>query len=68
MKIAPTFLEKLVDEWANDYSYNEIRNIVKGLKEVNDAGERAIRLGANFNETLVKDKSQHQAFLQNVDG
>ena len=68
MKIAPTFLEKPVDEWANNYSYNEIGNIVKGLKEVNDAGERAIRLGANFSETLVKDESQHQAFLQSIDG
>ena len=68
MKIAPIFLKKLVDEWANDDSYNEIGNIVKGLKVVNDAGERAVRLVANFSETLVKDESQRQAFLQSVDG
>ena len=52
VKIAPTFLEKPVDEWANNDSYKEIGNIVKGLKIVNDAGKRAVRLGCNFSKTL----------------
>ena len=51
-------------EWANDNAYNEFGNIVKGLKVVND---RSVRLGADFSETLVKDESQRQAFLQTVE-
>ena len=53
-------------KWACDTSYNEIGNIVKGLKVVNDAGERVVKMGAEFNEKLVKDESQRQALLQNV--
>ena len=67
VKIVPTFLEKPVEEWNSDTSFNEIGNIVKGLKVVNDAGERAVRLGADFSEKLVKDESQRQALLQSVE-
>ena len=54
-------------DWANDDSYNEIGNIVKGLKVVNDAGERAVKMGADFSEKLVKDEEQRQALLQGVE-
>ena len=56
-----------MEDWKSDTSFNEIGNIVKGLKVVNDAGERAVRLGADFSETLVRDESQRQALLQSVE-
>ena len=56
-----------MDEWVNDDSFNEIGNIVKSLKVVNDAGERAVKMGADFSEKIVKDESQRQALLQSVE-
>ena len=67
VKINPTFLAKPAREWSNDDSFIKIGNIVKSLKVINDAGERAVKMGADYSETLVKDDAQRQALLQGVE-
>ena len=67
VKILPNFLEKPVDQWANDGSHKKIGNIIKGLKVVNDAGEQAVRLGANSAKRWSRTKASAKPFTRVVE-
>jgi hypothetical protein len=65
--IDPSFLSVHPSEWHQDENYVRFSSIVRGLSPVNDAGERAVKLGTDFHGSLANDPVQHQAVLQNVE-
>ena len=65
--LEPTFLTRPPSEWSQDSSYVRFKHLVRGFTPLNDAGERAVKLGSDFHGSLAKDSLQHQAVLQNVE-
>lgn len=61
-----TFLEKDAEEWNDDESYVNARDIVNGLKVVNDTAERGVRLMEEYNKLITNDEEQKQYLLQVV--
>ena len=41
--------------------------MVRAFTPLNDAAERAVKLGTDFHGSLAKDFHQHEAVLQNVE-
>ena len=67
VKVQPTFLGLPVDQWENDTSFLQLRNIVTSLRVVNDAAERAVKFGADFTQVMTKDEGNRQNILQSVE-
>ena len=44
-----------------------LKDVVKSLASVNDAGERAVKFASDFNGLLTRNPAQHGAMLQGVE-
>lgn len=64
--IPTTFFEKDPSTWDDDEAFQIGRNIVKGLKVVNDTAERGVKLIEEYNKILSKNEEEKQFILQNV--
>ncbi|XP_074115222.1 uncharacterized protein LOC141537915 [Cotesia typhae] len=60
------FLDKNIDLWSTDESYNENKEFFAQLKVVNDVAERGVALVSEYNQCLTKDEEQFQFLLQVV--
>ena len=64
----PTFLRMdSVVCWKEDSSFQQINQMVSGLKVVNDAAERSVKFGSDYNEILTTNEQQRQSILQVVE-
>lgn len=54
-------------EWKELDSYKKSRDVVKGIKVVNDCAERGVALITQFNGKLTKNEEQKQYILQVVE-
>lgn len=66
LRLPCTFLETDAEEWNDDDSYVNARDVVYGLKVVNDFAERGVRLMEEYNKLLTNDEEQKQYLLQVV--
>ena len=57
------FLEKDVDEWATDETYNLGRSIVNNMRVTNDIAERGVSLIQEFNKLHTNNEEQKQYLL-----
>ncbi|XP_073972974.1 uncharacterized protein [Rhodnius prolixus] len=60
------FLDKNIDLWSTDDSYNENKEFFAQLKVVNDVAERGVALVSEYNQCLTKNEEQFQFLLQVV--
>lgn len=67
MQLDTSFLEVDPSEWKGLDSYKKSRDIVKGIKVVNDCAERGVALITQFNDKLTKNEEQKQYLLQVVE-
>ncbi|XP_025270393.1 uncharacterized protein LOC112639732 [Camponotus floridanus] len=58
------FLDKNIDLWSTDESYNENKEFFEQLKVVNDVAERGVALVSEYNQCLTKNEEQFQFLLQ----
>ena len=66
-KIQPTFLRLPVNEWPENTSFKELKSIVSAFHVVNDAAERAVKFGSDFNQIRTKSETHRQKVLQSVE-
>lgn len=62
-----SFLSIHPTQWAQDESYLHFCKMVRTFTPLNDAAERAVKLGTDFHGSLAKDFDQHEAVLQSVE-
>lgn len=67
VQIEPTFLKLTPDKWAEDSTYVKLKGIVDALRVINDAGERAVKLGSDFTGIMTKSEEGRQNILQSVE-
>ena len=53
-------------EWPLNESFQEGTSIIKGLKVVNDAAERSVKMVTDYNNLLTKNAAQKQYIVQIV--
>ncbi|XP_044579240.1 uncharacterized protein LOC123261589 [Cotesia glomerata] len=58
------FLDKNIDLWSTDESYNENKEFFAQLKVVNDVAERGVALVSEYNQCLTKDEEQFQFYCK----
>ena len=46
--VEPEFLTLPVNEWQQNHSFKKFLSLVKSFSPLNDAGERAVKLGSDF--------------------
>ena len=52
----PSFLAKLAVEWEIDDNFRSFRKLVNGFTPLNDAAERAVKFGSDFNSVIPHDR------------
>lgn len=67
MQLDTLFLEVDPSVWKGLDSYKKSRDIVKGIKVVNDCAERGVALISQFNAKLTKNEEQKQYLSQVVE-
>src|SRR5277367_5012810 len=67
LQLDTSFLDADVHEWPEMDSFQEAQKIVRGLRVINDSGERAIALVTSFNSAITRNEEQKQFLLQVVE-
>lgn len=60
------FLKSHPSCWASDQNYLENKEIINGLRVVNDVSERSVKLVSDYNNILTTDEEQKQFLWLNV--
>ncbi|KAJ8683085.1 hypothetical protein QAD02_018878 [Eretmocerus hayati] len=64
--LSTSFLRVPCEPWTQDESYKENLKLVRKIGVVNDAAERAVKLGQDYLNVLTKDEKQKQYLIQVV--
>ena len=65
--IPSSFLTEDVESWNADASYQHLEGIVSSFHVINDAAERAVKFGTDYNAILTKNEGVRQDLLQTVE-
>ena len=47
--------------WKEDFSFQQINQIVSGLEVINDAAKCSVKFGSDYNEILTTNEQQQQS-------
>ena len=63
----PLFLSKPASEWETDANFQAFRKLVNGFTPLNDAAERAVKFGSDFNGVITHDRKRKADVLRLVE-
>ena len=63
----PSFLAKPAAEWEMDDNFRSFRKLVNGFTPLNDAAERAVKFGSDFEGVITHDRKRRANVLQLVE-